>query len=115
MKILEAFDLTQSLHGAAELAGCSHHTVAHWVAKREAGELGAGESTRRDRLTDPFMAKIEELVDRSGAKIRADVVFDKLVALGYSGSERTLRRAVAEAKDNHGRGKRRIYRPWIPE
>ncbi|MEY2419998.1 MAG: hypothetical protein QOI95_65 [Acidimicrobiaceae bacterium] len=28
MKILEAFDLTQSLRYAAELAGCSHHTVA---------------------------------------------------------------------------------------
>ena len=28
MKILEAFDLTGSLRAAAELAGCSHHTVA---------------------------------------------------------------------------------------
>ena len=28
MKILSAYDLTKSLRGAAELAGCSHHTVA---------------------------------------------------------------------------------------
>jgi molybdenum-dependent DNA-binding transcriptional regulator ModE len=28
MEILEAFDLTGSLCDAAELAGCSHHTVA---------------------------------------------------------------------------------------
>ena len=28
MNILEAYDLTGSLRDAAELAGCSHHTVA---------------------------------------------------------------------------------------
>jgi molybdenum-dependent DNA-binding transcriptional regulator ModE len=27
MEMLEAFDLTGSLRDAAELAGCSHHTV----------------------------------------------------------------------------------------
>ena len=39
MEILEAFDLTRSYRDAAELAGCSHHTVADWVAKRDRGEL----------------------------------------------------------------------------
>ena len=34
MEILEAFDLTRSYRSAAELAGCDHHTVAHWVARR---------------------------------------------------------------------------------
>ncbi len=38
MKILEAFDLTGSFRDAGELAGCSHHTVAAWVARRDAGE-----------------------------------------------------------------------------
>ena len=28
MRILEAFDLTQSYRAAGELAGCDHHTVA---------------------------------------------------------------------------------------
>ena len=37
--ILEAFDLTQSFRDAGELAGCSHHTVAAWVARRDAGLL----------------------------------------------------------------------------
>jgi len=37
MEILEAFDLTGSYRTAAELAGCDHHTVAHYVALREAG------------------------------------------------------------------------------
>ena len=35
MEILEAFDLTQSYRDAAELAGCDHHTVAHWIDRRD--------------------------------------------------------------------------------
>jgi hypothetical protein len=31
MEILQAFDLTGSYRAAAELAECSHHTVAHYV------------------------------------------------------------------------------------
>ena len=115
MNMLEAFDLTGSLRGAGELAGVSHHTVARYVAERAAGELAGGGPRRRLRIIDPFLAKIEEWVERSGAKIRADVAFDKLTALGYTGSERTVRRAVAEVKANHRRGRRRVYRPWIPE
>ena len=36
MEILEAFDLTGTLRGAAELVSCDHKTVAHWVRAREA-------------------------------------------------------------------------------
>ena len=35
MEILDAYDLTGSFRDAAELAGCSHHTVKHYVDKRE--------------------------------------------------------------------------------
>ena len=31
MEILDAYDLTGSLRDAAELAGCSHHTVKRYV------------------------------------------------------------------------------------
>ena len=34
----------------------------------------------------------------TSAKIRADVVADKLAALGFAGSERTVRRAVAGSR-----------------
>ena len=115
MEILEAFDLTGSFRDAGELAGCSHHTVSAYVAKRDAGELPDDGPERRERIIDPFLGKIEEWVERSAGKIRADVAFDKLTALGYTGSERTVRRAVAEVKANHRRGRRRVYRPWIPE
>ena len=42
MEILEAYDLTGSLRDAAELAGCSHHTVARYVAARERAACRAG-------------------------------------------------------------------------
>ena len=115
MNMLEAFDLCGSLRGAGELAGVSHHTVARYVAERDAGELAGDGPRRRKRIIDPWLPKIEEWVERSHAKIRADRAFDKLTALGYTGSERTVRRAVAEVKANHRRGRRRVYRPWIPE
>jgi transposase len=115
MEILEAFDLTGSYRDAGELAGCSHHTVARWVAKRDAGELPGDGPERRERMMDRFLPKLEEWVERSDGKIRADVAFDKLRALGFAGSERTVRRAVAEVKTNRRRGRRRVYRPWIPE
>lgn len=116
MEILEAFDLTRSFKAAAELAGCSHHTVEHYVARRDEGRLaGIGEVQQRPKLIDPHLPKVEEWVDRSKGKIRADVVADKLELLGFDGSERTVRRAVAAVKANYRAGRRRVYRPWIPE
>ena len=44
----------------------------------------------RPKLIDEFLPKLEEWVERSHGKIRADVAFDKLVALGFAG--RTVRR-----------------------
>jgi hypothetical protein len=90
MEILEAFDLTGTLRGAAELAGCDHKTVAHWVRARE--EAGGGPPVRarpRPRV-DAFVEKIEEWVDRSRGRIRADVAHQRLVAMGYVCSERAV-------------------------
>lgn len=114
MEILEAFDLTRSHRAAAELAGCDHKTVAHYVDRRDAG-YDPYRRARRPRLVDGHAEKIEELVDLSHGKVRADVVYDRLVAMGFVGDERTVRRAVAEAKAAYQSGHRRTYRPWIPE
>lgn len=115
MEILEAFDLTGSLRGAAELAGCDHKTVAHWVRAREEAGGGVPVSVRRRPQVDAFSQKIEELVERSRGKIRADKAHEKLVAMGYQGSERTTRRAVAAAKRGWRVEHGRRTRPWIPE
>jgi hypothetical protein len=114
MEILEAWDLTGSLRDAAELAGCSHHTVAAYVAAREAGGL-ADRPAARPRVVDEFLPKIEEWVERSKGKIRADVVHEKLLAVGYPGSERTTRRAVAVVKRSFRAGRVRVHRPWVTE
>ena len=115
MEILEAFDLTGSCRDAAVLAGCSHHTVAQYVRARAEGRLTPRRADQRPMLIDAFLPKLEEWVEHSRGRIRADVVHDKLAALGYVGSERTTRRAVAEVKSVYRSGRRRVHRPWIPE
>jgi hypothetical protein len=115
MEILAAFDLTGSLRDAAELAGCSHHTVGRYVRAREAGRVAGGPPARRPGVIDPFLGKVEELVERSQGKVRADVAHEKLTAMGYGGSERTTRRAVALVKAHRAAGRQRVFRPWIPE
>jgi transposase len=115
MEILEAYDLTGSYRSAAELAGCSHHTVSRYVALREHGGDSREPQTTRERLIDAYLPKIEEWIERSSGKLRADVAHEKLISLGYEGSERTTRRAVAAAKSAYEEGRRRVYRPWIPE
>jgi transposase len=114
MNILEAFDLTGCAHSAARLVGCDPKTVRRWVDRRDRGLPVAG-SARRERLIDPFLAKVEEWVDRSHGHVRADVVHQRLAAVGFDGDERTTRRAVAEAKARWRAGHRRTYRPWITE
>ncbi len=115
MEILEAFDLTGTLRGAAELAGCDHKTVAHWVAARDAAGGGLPLARRPRPRVDGFAVKIEEWVDRSRGRIRADVAHQRLVAMGYMGSERTTRRAVAVAKKSWRQEHGRRTRPWVVE
>ena len=114
MEILEAFDLTGSLRTAAELAGCSHHTVARYVAEREAGGLSVRPATR-PRLVDGFLPKLEEWINRSNGRVRADVVHGKLLGLGYAGSERSTRRAVLQVRRAYRAGRVRVHRPWVTE
>ena len=114
LEILEAYDLTKSFRSAAALTGCDHHTVARYVAARAAG-LDPSEGTDRPTLSEPFVDKIHEWVDRSDGRIRADVVHEKLEAMGYPGSERTTRRVVAVVKEQWRRSSHRVYMPWITE
>lgn len=112
--MLDAYDLTGSLRDAGELAGCSHHTVKRYVDRRAAaGELGL--AAIRPQLIDEYLAKVEEWVERSKGRVRADVAHEKLVALGYAGSERTTRRAVAAVKAAYRVGRVRVHRPWVTE
>jgi len=117
MEILEAYDLTRCAYSAAQLSGCDPKTVRRYVALREAG--GGDPLTvvaaPRPKLIDSFMPKVEELIDQSRSRIRADKVHERLLAMGFTGTERTTRRAVRAAKLAWRAGRRRSFRPWIPE
>lgn len=115
MEILEAYDVTGSLRGAAALTGCDHKTVARLVAARDAAGGGLPVRARQRPLVDPFAGKIDELIDRSRAQIRADKAHKVLVAMGYQWSYRTTRRAVAEAKRRWRTKHGRRTRPWIAQ
>ena len=86
--------MTGSCRDAGELAGVSHHTVARYVQARNAGDL-SGRPAARALLIEEFLPKVEEWIERSNGKLRADKAHEKLLLLGYGGSERTTRRAVA--------------------
>jgi len=65
--------LTGSFRGAAELAGCSHHrSLSRSRAKTAPPDLGGAEP--RPTPIDDVLPKLEESVERSRVRIRADVV-----------------------------------------
>jgi transposase len=115
MEVLEAYDLTKSLRAAGQLTGVDHHTVARAVAARALGQEVPEGPVTRSKVADAFADKVAEWIERSNGRVRADVVHDKLRAMGYTGSERTTRRVVAALKAAHDRDHRRIYKPWITE
>ena len=67
------------------------------MALREAGHPPVARE-HRVRPIDEYLDKIEELVARSNGRVRADVVHQRLTAMGFTGGQRTTRRAVAEVK-----------------
>ena len=69
----------------------------------------------RAKAVDAFVEHIEGWMEASGGRVRADVCHEKLLALGFSGSARTSRRAVAIARRRYRQGRLRVYRPWLPE
>ena len=115
MEILEAFDLVGTLRGAAELAGCDHKTVAHYVAARE----DAGGDWRRRpapaRAATPTRRRSPSWWSARTARSAPTRSTSACVAMGYEGSERTTRRAVARAKAAWRAGAGRVTRPWVPE
>jgi hypothetical protein len=84
MEIVESYDLTRCAFSAAQLAGCDPKTVQRYVALREAGggDPLLRSAAPRPKLIDAFLPKVEELVDTSKGRIRADKVHERLVAMG---------------------------------
>lgn len=114
MEILAAYDLTRSLRATTELTGCPHHTVDRHVRARDEDRPFA-EPMLRGRGADRSLPKIEEWMETSKGKVRGDVCHTKLLGLGYEGSERSTRRAVARVRASYRLGQVRVHRPWVTE
>ena len=111
--MLEGFDLTGSYRDAAELAGCSPNTVARYVSARRPG--GWCRVRRRRGRVRSTSSPRSWRNSSSGPRARSAPTWRTIVAMGFAGSERTTRRAVAEIRKAWPAGRCRVHRPWIPE
>jgi transposase len=114
LDIINAYEETGSLRAAAALCGTTHKTVKRVLERRTAGQRPGRRRTPAAGLADPFTDLIFAKVKGTDGRITAKRLLPIVRAAGYTGSARTLRRAVAVQKATWKRA-RRVYRPWTPE
>jgi transposase len=110
LEIVNAYRELGSYRAAARLCGTTHKTVRRIVERQEGAPRP--ERPRRPRKSDVVAGLIGERVERTQGRISAKRLLPVARAAGYEGSERSFRRAVAEAKA--ARRRRRSFRPWLP-
>jgi len=110
LDIVNAYRELGSYRAAAKLCGTTHKTVRRIVERQEGGSRP--ERLRRPRTTDVVSALIAERVEATQGRISAKRLLVAARAAGYEGSDRSFRRAVAEAKA--ARRRQRGFRPWLP-
>lgn len=110
MDIINAYHELGSYRAAAKLCGTTHKTVRRIVERQQ----GAPRPERppRPRTTDVVADLITERVERTQGRISAKRLLVAARAAGYEGSDRSFRRAVADAKA--ARRSQRSFRPWLP-
>ncbi len=97
VEIIALYQELGSYRAVAAVVGCDHKTVKRYVdAAGDAGQLAP--ALTRSRVTDEVAEVIAERVEQTHAKITARRLLRVVRAAGYDGSERSLRRAVADAK-----------------
>lgn len=110
MDIINAYEETGNLRAAAALCGTTHKTVKRVLERRAAGQRPARRRVPQPGLADGFTDLIFGKVKATDGRISAKRLLPIARAAGYTGSARTLRRAVAVQKARWKRA-RRIYRP----
>ena len=110
LDILTAYHELGSYRAAAALCGTTHRTVRRVVERRSSPSPGR---PPRPGVTDPYRDLIARRIKETDGRISAKRLLPACRAAGYTGSARTLRRAVHEAREAWRR-QRRVYRPWQP-
>lgn len=113
MDILSTYDVVGTYRATARLCGCSPNTVKKFVTRRALDnpqEIGRGVGKS---IIDPFVDEITELIAGSNGDIQARVVFDKIVANGYTGSRRTCEWTVRVIKDSWRMSHQRVSKPVV--
>jgi transposase len=111
LEIVNAYRELGSYRAAAKLCGTTDKTVRRIVERQEGASRP--ERPRRPRKSDVVTGLIAERVERTQGRISAKRLLAAARADGYAGSDRSFRRAVAEAKVAY-RQRRRRFRPWLP-
>ena len=116
VEIIALYEELGSYRAVGALLGCgSQDGQKRYVeAAGEAGKLAP--ALHRSRVTDDFAGLIAERVERTSGRVTARRLMRLVRAAGYEGSERSLRRAVAQAKAAWRRKQAlegRVYRPWV--
>jgi transposase len=110
LDILTAYAELGSYRAAAAFCGTTPKTVRRVVERRS---RPAAERPARSLNTDIVRELIAKRIEATDGRISAKRLLPLCRAEGYTGSARSLRRAVAWAKAEHRRT-RRTYRPWVP-
>ena len=110
LDILTTYQELGSYRAAAALCGTTPKTVRRVVERRS---RPATERSSRPHNTDIVGALIAERIRATDGRISAKRLLPLCRAEGYTGSDRSLRRSVAETKTAY-RHDRRTYRPWQP-
>ena len=115
VEIIALYQELGSYRAVAAVVGCDHKTVKRYVeAAGDAGQLAP--VLTRSRVTDDVADVIVERVQQTRGRITARRLLRIVRAAGYGGSERSLRRAVADAKAawrEKQASEGRVYRPWV--
>lgn len=109
--IVNAYNTVGTYRGAAELCGTTHKTVKRVVERRD--QAARGPRSARPHRTAVVETLVADRVRQTDGRISARRLLPIVQAAGYTGSLRSLQRALSAAKAAWKQA-RRTYRPWVP-